>query len=79
MKVDGKALAKEHAKHSRQPELRDEGKVVEKEVLDMGNHIQSMYSVIEAIHNKDAPKAHEHLTKWMSEFTKPNAGQDQPK
>ena len=80
MKIDAKALAKKNAmaKHSKQPELRDEGKVVEADVKSMESHIDSVRFFLDAVLDKNAPAAHGHLSKWMSMYSKPMAGQDQP-
>lgn len=80
MKVDGKSVAKAYvAKHSKQPELRDEGKVVKKDVSNMEAHFDSIRAFIDAVHDKNAPAAHEHMTKFISHYSKPNAEQEQPK
>lgn len=71
MKLDGKELAKRNlAQKAENDKLLEEPHAVQKEILDRGDHITQMMSLIEAIHSKDPEAAHKHMMSYAQSSSK---------
>jgi len=72
MKIDGKTIAQAVMRQKENSKLTDEGQQTIDDIQDRGDHILEMASVVEAIHQKDAEKVHNHLDRYMKMMAEKN-------
>ena len=72
MKVDGKSIAQAIMRQKENAKLTEEGKNTIDDIRNRGDHILQMASVVDAIHEKNPEKVHEHLDKYMKMMAENN-------